>query len=429
MLTIVYRSVSDLRPDPNNPRVHPKKQIAQIARSITEFGFTNPILIDEGKVLIAGHGRLLAAKSVRMDQIPTITLVGLTPHQKTALMLADNKIPAGSSWDADLVSKQLSGLASADLKFSIELTGFSGPEIDVAIRRVQGKLDDAPPREWAPPTAVKAGDIWILGKHRVACGDCRDKDLMGRLMAGAQADAAFLDPPYNVPISGFAVGRNSHAEFAEAVGEMTSEQFTGFLKDTLGAAVAITRPGGVHFVAMDWRHITELSAAGSSLYGKQLNICVWNKSNAGMGSLYRSKHELIFVYRVGDVAHFNGVELGRHGRHRSNVWEYSSVNSFNKARQADLKLHPTVKPVQMVADAFMDVTRPGEVVFDGYLGSGTSLVAAEQTNRIFRGIELDPGYVEVALDRWARLTCQTPRLEGTGETIEDVQLAMIPEAV
>lgn len=429
MLTVAYRSVEDLRPDPQNPRVHSKKQVAEIARSIRAFKFTNPILIDEDGVIIAGHGRLLAAKSIRMEQVPTITIAGLSADEKVALRIADNKLALGSAWDGDLLSKQLTMLAATDLKFDIKLTGFSGPEIDQAVRRSQGKLDDAPPREWAPPVAVKRGDIWLLGRHRVACGDCRDQELMTRLMDGQQADAAFLDPPYNVPISGFAVGRGTHAEFAEAVGEMTPAQFVEFLRTTLGAAVGVTRSGGVHYVAMDWRHLEELFAAAHGLYGKQLNLCVWNKSNAGMGSLYRSKHELISVYRVGDAPHFNAVELGRHGRNRTNVWDYSSVNSFSKARSSDLKLHPTVKPVQMVADAFLDVTAPRDTVIDCFLGSGTSLLAAEQIGRAFRGIELDPGYVEVAMDRWARLTCQTPRLETTGKTLEQVQASMVEEAV
>jgi DNA modification methylase len=423
------RSVSDLKPSARNPRRHPKKQVDDIVRSISTFGFTNPILIDEHDEVIAGHGRLIAAKKMRLNDVPTLILNGLNDEQKRALRIADNKIAQGSSWDTDLLNSELVALSEPKLGFDISLTGFSGPEIDVALRRVGGKIDDAPGKEWAPPTAVQTGDIWLLGQHRIACGDCRDQDLMARLMHHAVADVAFLDPPYNVPISGFAVARGAHADFGEAVGEMSPDEFTQFLSVTLGAAARATKSGGVHFVAMDWRHLSELHRAGEVVYSQMLNMCVWNKSNAGMGSLYRSKHELIMVFKVGDEPYFNAVELGRHGRNRTNVWDYSSVNTFNKARQSELKLHPTVKPAQMVADAILDVSQPGELVLDTFLGSGTTLVAAEQTRRRFCGVEIDPGYIEVAMDRWARLTCMTPTLEATGETLEEVQLRIIPEPI
>ena len=423
------RSVSDLKPSARNPRRHPKKQVDDIVRSISTFGFTNPILIDEHDEVIAGHGRLIAAKKMRLNDVPTLILNGLNDEQKRALRIADNKIAQGSSWDTDLLNSELVALSEPKLGFDISFTGFSGPEIDVALRRVGGRVDDAPAKEWAPPTAVQTGDIWLLGQHRIACGDCRDQDLMARLMQDAVADVAFLDPPYNVPISGFAVARGAHADFGEAVGEMSPDEFTQFLSVTLGAAARATKSGGVHFVAMDWRHLSELHRAGEVVYSQMLNMCVWNKSNAGMGSLYRSKHELIMVFKVGDEPYFNAVELGRHGRNRTNVWDYSSVNTFNKARQSELKLHPTVKPAQMVADAILDVSQPGELVLDTFLGSGTTLVAAEQTRRRFCGVEIDPGYIEVAMDRWARLTCMTPTLEATGETLEEVQLRMIPEPI
>ena len=423
------RSLSDLKPSASNPRYHPKKQIDDLVRSIRAFGFTNPVLIDEHDEVIAGHGRLLAAKQMRLDEVPTLMVHGLNDEQKRALRIADNRIAQGSSWDADLLNAQLSALSNPQLGFDVSLTGFSGPEIDNALRRVSGTIDEAPPKEWAPPVAVQPGDIWVLGQHRVACGDCRDEALMDRLMNGEAANVAFLDPPYNIPISGFAVARGAHPDFSEAVGEMTPDAFTQFLTQTLSAAAKATRAGGVHFVAMDWRHLSELHRAGEAVYSQTLNMCVWNKSNAGMGSLYRSKHELILVFKVGDAPHFNAVELGKHGRNRTNVWDYSSVNTFNKSRRGQLKVHPTVKPTQMVADAILDVSRPGDLVIDTFLGSGTSLLAAEQTRRKCYGVEIDPGYVEVAMDRWARLTCQTPKLEGSGETLEEVQLRMMPEPI
>lgn len=426
-LEIVYADVAGLRPDPGNARIHPKRQIDQLVASIRSFGFVNPILIDEDGGVIAGHGRLIAAKKAGLGSVPTITVRGLSDLEKRALRLADNKLALGAVWDADLLSVELEALSIPGLGFDISLTGFSAPEIDIALSRRRGKVEDVPARAVQEAAVSQVGDVWILGDHRVACGDCRDPILMDRLMAGALADAAFLDPPYNIPISGFAVGKGRHPEFACATGEMSPAQFVAFLEQTLGSACRATRPGGVHFVAMDWRHMSELLEAGRSVYDTLLNLCVWNKSNGGMGSLYRSKHELIFVYRHGPGPHYNAVELGRHGRNRCNVWDYSSVSSPGGARRHELDLHPTVKPSQMVADALMDVTRPGDVVLDVFLGSGTTLVAAEQIGRRCRGVELDPRYVDVALERWARLTCQEPVLERTGYTFSEVRMNPISE--
>ncbi len=248
-------------------------------------------------------------------------------------------------------------------------------------------------------------------------------------MSGDLADAAFTDPPYNVAIDGFAGGKGKvrHREFAHASGEMTASEFTAFLRDALGASASVSRDGAVHFVCMDHRHIRELLDAAGEVYAAQLNLCVWNKSNAGMGSLYRSKHELVFVFRVGETQHLNTVELGKHGRSRTNIWDYPSVNTFGGSRQQDLALHPTVKPTSMVADAICDVTRRGDVVFDGFLGSGTSLIAAERVGRVFRGVEVDRLYVDLALMRWSVMTGQDPVLEETGESFEQVRKRRLAE--
>jgi DNA modification methylase len=276
-----------------------------------------------------------------------------------------------------------------------------------------GDPDDEviPPVPTTPRT--KPGDIWILGDHRVGCGDGRDADFLRRVIGhGARVDAAFLDPPYNVRIGGHAVSAGSHREFAMASGEMSEAEFRSFLTDTLGAAARVSRDGAVHFICIDWRHMDDVSAVGRTVYGERLNLCIWNKSNGGMGSLFRSKHELVFVYRVGMTPHLNMVELGRHGRNRTNVWDYPSVNSLQGGRREDLALHPTVKPTGLVADAILDVTRRGNLVLDLFLGSGTTLLAAERTGRRFCGLDIDPAYVDVAIERWSARTGLEPRLEG-----------------
>lgn len=410
-LAVRYRPIAELVPDPQNARTHSKRQVEQIRASIAEFGFTNPILADSEGHIIAGHGRLLAAKAMGLETVPVIDLEGLSDNQKRALRLADNKIALNAGWDMEILQGELAALTSMDISFDPMLTGFTTGEIDVILKGQDDPDDEVIP---AVPTTprTRVGDVWILGDHRVGCGDGRDADFLRRVVGvGASIDCAFLDPPYNVKISGHANAKGRHREFAMASGEMTEAQFRGFLADTLGAAARVSRNGAVHFVCMDWRHVDDVSAVGRGLYGDLLNLCVWNKSNAGMGSLYRSKHELIFVYRVGDASHLNQVELGRHGRNRTNVWDYASVNSMRGSRREDLALHPTVKPTGLVADAIRDVTKHGDLVLDIFLGSGTTLIAAERSGRRFRGLDIDPAYVDVALERWSALTGGTPVLE------------------
>ena len=411
-LSVTYRPIGELIPDPRNARTHPKRQIEQLKASIKEFGFTNPILADPEGRIIAGHGRLQAAKALEIAQVPTITLSGLSETQKRALRIADNKIALNASWDLEILQQELGELASIDLDIDPTLTGFSTGEIDVLLAKSADPDDEViPPAPTTPKT--KPGDIWILGEHRIGCGDARNTEFLRRVIGeGAQVDAAFLDPPYNVRIKGNANPTGRHREFAMASGEMSEANFRSFLADALGAAAGCSRDGAIHFVCMDWRHMDSLLAVGPTVYGELLNLCIWNKSNAGMGSLYRSKHELVFVYRVGMAPHLNMVELGKHGRNRTNVWDYASVSSIRGSRREDLNLHPTVKPVGLVADAIKDVTRHGDLVMDLFLGSGTTLLAAERTGRRFRGLEIDPGYVDVAIERWSARTGLEPRLEG-----------------
>ena len=410
-LSVVYRPIADIKPDPRNARTHPKRQIEQLCASIRSFGFTNPVLVDDAGILIAGHGRLRAARQLGLATVPVIELLDLTEAQKKALRLADNKIALNAGWDLEILKLELAEIATLDVDFDLSLTGFASGEIDVVLKAANDPEDEVIPAVPVEPN-TKAGDIWILGDHRIGCGDGRDVEFLKRIVGeGAKIDAAFMDPPYNVKINGHANAKGRHREFAMASGEMSDDQFRAFLSETLGAAAAVSRDGAVHYICMDWRHLDDVSAVGRTLYDDLLNICVWNKSNAGMGSLYRSKHEMVFVYRVGRGPHANMVELGKHGRNRTNVWDYPSVNSMAGSRREDLALHPTVKPVAMVADAYQDVTRRGDLVFDMFLGSGTSLIAAERTGRRFRGCDIDPAYVDVAVERWAQLTGRTPVLE------------------
>lgn len=409
-LAVVYRPTTSLFPDPRNARTHPRRQVEQIIASIRAFGFSNPLLADPQGNLIAGHGRLLAARQLGMDEVPVIELEGLSDSQKKALRLADNKIALNAGWDLEILKLELAELKLPEFDMDLSLTGFSAGEIDVILKESPDPEDEVIP---PVPTNVRTqpGDIWQLGEHRIGCGDGRDVAFLREVVGhGRVIDAAFLDPPYNVKINGHANAKGRHREFAMASGEMTTGAFRTFLAETLGACAAVSKPGAVHFVCMDWRHMEDVYASTAGIYDALLNLCVWNKSNAGMGSLYRSRHEMVFVYRVPGAPHFNAVELGRHGRNRTNVWDYPSVNSMRGSRREDLALHPTVKPVAMVADAICDVTRQGERVLDIFVGSGTSLIAAERVGRTFCGIEIDPAYVDVAIARWENLTGKTAEL-------------------
>jgi DNA modification methylase len=409
-------ALAELRPDLRNPRTHSKKQVGQIQASIEEVGFVSPILVTPDLRIIAGHGRYQAAKRLRLTYVPVIIIRGLSEAQEKLLLIADNKIASNAGWDLDLVRVTLAEIQAAGL--NLELTGYSMGEIDVRLNTLVDADDEHIPAVPELPV-TRPGDIWICGDHRIACGSVLDRGSLVLLMNGEQADAVITDPPYNVKINGHVNAKGRHAEFAMASGEMSTTQFRAFLEASVSACVAVSKEGAVHFIFMDWRHANDLMTVCEPLYGKMLNLCVWDKSNAGMGSLYRSKHELVFVYRVGDEQHFNAVELGRHGRSRTNIWPYGSVNSFAGSRREDLALHPTIKPTALYADAIKDVTRRGEIVLDCFLGSGTAVLAAELTGRRARGLEIAPGYVDVAVTRWMAMTGGEAVLASTGERFSD----------
>ena len=292
----------------------------------------------------------------------------------------------------------------------------------IASTAAQDEAVEEPPPPPPPPdqTVARPGDLWQLGTHRLICGDCREPAVIDRLMSSASARLAITDPPYNVPVDGHVcgLGKTKHEEFAMASGEMSSEAFIAFLTDSLAQLARASVEGAIHFVFMDWRHMPELLTAGNRVYDTLLNLCVWAKTNGGMGTFYRSQHELVFVYRKGSASHMNNVQLGKHGRYRTNVWSYPGVNAFGADRNEALAMHPTVKPVRLVADAILDVSRRGDVVLDGFVGSGTTILATEQTGRVGYGVEVDPRYVDVTLRRWMQATSEAPIHVDTGQTFE-----------
>ena len=409
-LLITYQPVGKLKSNPGNSRIHSKHQIRQIAASIKAFGFINPIVLDKNGVVVAGHGRLEAAKLLGMVQVPTIRLEDLSPDQVRAYAIADNRLAEKAGWDNSILAIELQHLLTIDAEFDVTITGFEVPEIDLLLSAPSDKPDpdDSFEMSDAPQATSQPGSLWQMGRHRIVCANAIEKGSYARLLGTKRADVVFVDPPYNVAINGHVSGNGSvrHREFQMASGEMSEFEFISFLTASLTLSAHFSASGSVHFVCMDWRHAGELIAAGRQVYESLLNLCVWVKNNGGMGSFYRSRHELVFVFRNGKRKHQNNVQLGRFGRNRTNVWEYPTINSLSKNGDEGnlLALHPTVKPVALVADALLDCSSRGDLVLDAFLGSGSTLMAAERTGRCCFGIEIDPVYVDTAIKRWQRYT-------------------------
>ena len=425
-LEVTYLKTSSLKSLGPNPRIHSDRQIAQLVSSIRAFGFNNPVLVDRKGNLVAGEARAMAAQKCGMDFVPAIVLPNLTEAQKRAFRLADNKIALNSSWDPQALRIELAHLLEigTELDFEIEATGFEMSEIDLLIDSHRGadEADVIPESIYVGPQVSQLGDLWCLGRHSLLCASALEAASYRQLLGNRRVDLVFTDPPYNVPIAGHAsgLGRHRHADFVMASGELSSDEFTRFLRQSLRLMASYSRDGAVSYICMDWRHLRELQAAAVDVYSEQLNLCVWSKANAGMGSLYRSKHELVLVYKVGKAKHTNNVQLGRTGRYRTNVWDYAGATSFSAQRETDLAMHPTVKPINLIADAIKDCSKRNDLVLDGFCGSGSTILAAERTGRTAFGIELDPKYVDATLRRWQLLFEVEPVLKSTGKAYSTV---------
>ena len=426
-LEITYLPLGSLNTANRNARTHSRKQIGQITDLLKTFGWTNPVLISDDGKIVAGHGRVEAAKLLGMAEIPTIRLSQLNKDQCRIYALADNRLAELAGWDRKLLALELGELCKLELDIDVELTGFEMAEIDVLLEEAKepDPADNIPDVDTANPPVTRPGDIWMLGDHRLICGDALDDLTYQALMKDALADMVFCDPPYNVPISGHVsgLGKVQHREFAMASGEMTEQEFIAFLTSVFHLLAKHSRDGAISYQCIDWRHLYEMLTAGRQVYTELKNLCVWAKSNGGMGSLYRSRHELVCVFKNGTGSHINNVELGRFGRYRTNVWEFDGMSSVGAERDEALALHPTVKPVALVADAILDCSNRSGIVLDAFLGSGTTLLAAERTGRKCFGIEIDPVYVDVTVCRWEKFTKKAAVLEGCGRTFLELGAA------
>lgn len=423
---VEFRDVTNLKPYSRNARTHTEKQVHQIAASIEEFGFTNPVLVDGHGGIIAGHGRVEAAKRLGLKTVPTIRLDHLNEEQLRAYVIADNRLAEIAGWDREMLAIELQYLSAIDVDFDVEIVGFETAEIDLMIEGFEtaetGEADHVPEPEDDQPAVTRIGDLWLLGRHRLLCADALDKASYQRLMAGESARMVFTDPPYNVRVDGHVcgLGKIKHREFAMASGEMSEAQYVAFLQAALAGLAEACVDGALLYVFIDWRHVYELLSAARKVGLDLFNLVVWNKTNGGMGSFYRSKHELVCVFKKGRAPHINNIELGSHGRYRTNVWSHPGVNTLGKSRLDELAMHPTVKPVALVADAVKDCTRRGDIVLDGFAGSGTILMAAEKTGRIGYGVELDARYVDTAVRRWERHTGKKAIHAETSLTMEEL---------
>lgn len=432
-MVIAYRKLDQLTPDPKNARQHSKRQIRQLAESIRVFGFNVPILSDQDGNIVAGHGRFLACQHLGWTEVPTISLEHMTDAQIKAYRIADNRLTEISTWDDQLLAEQLRDLSMLDLDFSLDVIGFDMGEIDFRIDGLgtnDGAETKADASDYMPPLSsivvTQVTDVWQLGEHRIHCGNALDPAAFIRLMNDRPAGVVFSDPPYNVAIDGHVGGKGNikHREFSMACGEMSETEFTQFLTTSFELMARHSKPGAIHFLCMDWRHMSEMLAAGNVAYSELKNLCVWVKDSGGMGSLYRSQHELVFVFKHGTAPHTNNVQLGKYGRNRTNVWRYPGINSFQRTGDEGnlLALHPTVKPVAMVVDALLDCSERGDIVLDAFLGSGTTLMAAERTGRICYGLELDALYVDTAIRRWQIYTGQQAIHAATGHSFAEREL-------
>jgi DNA modification methylase len=426
-LEIVYLSATAIKPSPHAARQHSSAQRRKLKAILQQFGQVVPLPLDATTgTLIDGHAVFDALVELGHDEIAVVQLENRSEPEVRALRLALNRVAQDAVWDNAKLRGEFEYLITVG--FDLDLSGFEAVEIDMVLsidtptaNTVEEEmLDDIEPM--AGPAVARLGDVFDLGGHKLGCGDARDATFIRGLVADKTVACVFTDPPYNVPIDGFVsgLGKTRHREFAMGTGEMSRDQFVAFLSATVAAIKPVLADGAILYLCMDWRHGGELCEAAAQNGLEQKNLCVWVKSNAGMGSFYRSQHELIFVFKHGEGPHQNNFGLGAGGRTRSNVWQYRGVNAFGKDRMDLLGIHPTVKPVAMIADALRDVTRRGDLVLDAFLGSGSTLIAAEETGRVCIGVELDPVYVDAAIRRWQKRTGKNAVHAASGETFDAI---------
>lgn len=423
---IEYCAPEALTPYNRNARTHDERQIEVLMSSIRAFGFLNPALVDKDGVIVAGHGRVEAARRLGQAQIPVLRIEGLTQDELRVYRLADNKIGELAGWDAEILAVELQHLVEVELDFTLEVTGWTGVEIDAAIHNdvtgdeaVDAAAEDIPELELV--AVSRPGDLWVMGKHRLLCGSALESANYDRLMGEDTAQLVCQDPPWNIAVSAISgAGKTRHRPFLMANGEMSDEEFRGFIETQLACNLERALPGAVIQSFIDWRGVEKVIAAGARLGLELINVLVWHKGHGSFGSPWRSAHELIVCFRVPGGAIKDRVKMGKHGRIRSNVLEVPGMGSFGKGRMEALASHPTSKPLKLITELIRDVTDRGDIVLDSFMGSGSCLIGAERCGRIARGIELDPLYVDTIVRRYEKFTGEAAILEGDRRNFAEI---------
>jgi DNA modification methylase len=413
-------SIDDLKTYAKNPFRYPQKLLRKIEALIREHDQIPIIPVTADLTIIGFEEWVLALKRAGRTEVKVEVLADLSAGEADVVRLALGRIPLDARLDQGRLRDAFEALQAQNI--DLYLTAFDQAEIDFSLEidmpraNVIETPDNFPQRQEV--AVAKLDDVFQLDRHRIACGDARNQALIDFVRDGREADVCITDPPYNRQFSKFGFGkkRYRHGDFIEASGEMSEDEFGSFLWESLRVLGAASARSALIYVFMDWRHIFELTAAGRHLELPLLDIAVWAKPNGGLGGLYRSAHELCAVFKSGIEPHRNNVELGKFGRNRTNVWNYAPPASGDEL----LGAHPTVKPVAMISDILRDCTKRGDLVLDSFLGSGSSLIAAEETGRICVGTELDPHYVDTAIRRWQSLTGLDAVHLGTGQPFNDI---------
>jgi DNA modification methylase len=421
-------ATESVKSNPRNAKEHPELQIALIAENMRKFGVNHPILIDENDTIIGGHGRIAAARLLKLREIPAIRLANLSPQEKRAVALADNKLAELGRWNTEMLRLELNELTidAGDLTFDYAITGFDTVEIDQIVcgEPSSGNRDSAD--EVPLPAAVdavmtEAGDLWVCGDHRLYCGSELEGSSYRELLAGTSADVVFADPLYNMPMAGGVSKRNQVRDSAPSAGHPTSEEFIEFLQATAEHIASNVVAGAVIYVCMDWRRLDEMSVAIRWYFGNPKDMVVWVTANAGRGSFYRSQHQHIAVYVAGSRSPPTDFRLGERGRYRSNVWNYPGYKTSARDRDTGLRGGPTVKPVALLVDALRDCSKRGQIVLDPFAGVGTTMIAAERTGRRACLIEIDPAYCDLIVRRWQTITGKSAQLAQSSQTFAEVE--------
>jgi DNA modification methylase len=426
-LQICSIAIGQLKPARRRVRRSTPEQVARIRAALLRFGQCVPVIVDRDLHIVDGHSVVEAARSLSFDEINVVVLEHLAPGELRLLSITLNRLAETGQWDGEALAMEFEELIALDE--DVLVTGFDTVEIDnlIHLQEDSDATQHAIP-EIQPFPVSQSGDLWLLGPHRLLQGDARAPASHRRLMNdGEQARILLTDEPFNVPNGGHVTSRTDVREFAMAAGEMSPDQFATFNRAWLEAALPFVIDGGLIGTFIDWRSVEIVLATGRELGLSLLNLIVWAKSNGGQGSLWRSQHELLPMFKKGKSPHLNHVELGRFGRWRSNLWQYAGASSLGSDARDHLSLHPTVKPVAMLEDALLDISDRGEIVLDPFAGSGSTLMAAEGTGRCCRAIEIDSLYCDVVIRRWQHASGQEAILERTGEPFARIEASVAGE--